>query len=406
MDHTLRCNVLKCRREVNDHAVVTTCCHIFCIDCSNRCQLSGQRDGQRPVCPACDVQLTNPDDVVVANLKPTEDYKTSVLSGLNPNLIMECAGRALNFWAYQAMQEIVYQEYLAKNLTDKYSNLNLQMDKVVNDANSQISHLRNQMSGLQVDQENLRRKNDELSQALREKSRKLLQTQELYDKLKRRALLGQVQDAAHDAVDDTLQASTTADRFVDRVGAQNQYHTSHPIHQGAQSGGMQSPGPGLNTGQHMGPPQFNRGGNTERTWPGFSSQDAIPQNQPVQTPSTHRHRLGSGIAPGARTVLANIQSTGISRTPIPHPNISPSDRQALSSLNPNAATGPGFAGYGLTAGLKVSNPARSPANAVERPVIRSRVAQRTSSGFQSNSNQAFGPSPPGNMFSSRGNVYY
>lgn len=48
----------------------------------------------------------NPDDVVVTNLNPTEDYKTSVLSGLNPNVIMECAGRALSFWAYQTTQEM------------------------------------------------------------------------------------------------------------------------------------------------------------------------------------------------------------------------------------------------------------------------------------------------------------
>lgn len=84
--------------------------HVFCIDCSNRCQFSGQREGQRPICPACDMQLTNPDDVVVANLNPTEDYKTSVLSGLNPNVIMECAGKALNFWAYQTMQEMSVEE--------------------------------------------------------------------------------------------------------------------------------------------------------------------------------------------------------------------------------------------------------------------------------------------------------
>ena len=80
--------------------------HVFCIDCSNRCQLSGQREGQRPSCPACHVSLTNPDDVVITNLNPTEDYKTSVLSGLHPNIIMECAGRALSFWAYQATQEM------------------------------------------------------------------------------------------------------------------------------------------------------------------------------------------------------------------------------------------------------------------------------------------------------------
>lgn len=84
--------------------------HVFCIDCSNQCQISGPRDGNRPVCPACDIQLVNPDDVVVANLNPTEDYKTSVLSGLNPTVIMECAGRALSFWAYQTMQEMSVEE--------------------------------------------------------------------------------------------------------------------------------------------------------------------------------------------------------------------------------------------------------------------------------------------------------
>jgi E3 ubiquitin-protein ligase CCNP1IP1 len=52
------------------------------------------------------MHLTNPDDVVVTNLNPTEDYKTSVLSGLNPHTIMECAGRALSFWAYQTAQEM------------------------------------------------------------------------------------------------------------------------------------------------------------------------------------------------------------------------------------------------------------------------------------------------------------
>lgn len=80
--------------------------HIFCVDCSNQLQLSGQREGRRPTCPACDSQLPNLDDVVVANLNPTEDYKTSVLSGLDPNVVMECAGRALNFWAYQTTQEM------------------------------------------------------------------------------------------------------------------------------------------------------------------------------------------------------------------------------------------------------------------------------------------------------------
>jgi E3 ubiquitin-protein ligase CCNP1IP1 len=125
MEHTLRCNHLNCRKELDDHAVVTTCryyhlespaypstwliivpSHVFCVDCSNRSQLSGQRDGQHPACPACSMHLTNPDDIVLTNLNPTEDYKTSVLSGLSPKVIIECAGRALSFWAYQTSQEM------------------------------------------------------------------------------------------------------------------------------------------------------------------------------------------------------------------------------------------------------------------------------------------------------------
>jgi hypothetical protein len=60
--------------------------------------------------------LLNPDDAVSTILNPTEDYKTSVLSGLDPNTIMECAGRALGFWAYQITQEMygLYSRYEAQ----------------------------------------------------------------------------------------------------------------------------------------------------------------------------------------------------------------------------------------------------------------------------------------------------
>lgn len=43
---------------------------------------------------------------MVTDLNPSEDYKTSVLSGLNPEAVMECAGRALSFWSYQMTQDL------------------------------------------------------------------------------------------------------------------------------------------------------------------------------------------------------------------------------------------------------------------------------------------------------------
>lgn len=105
MDFSLRCNSLKCRGQLTDRAVVTTCSHIFCVPCSESLGLA-HPNGNVRVCPACETQLSNPDDVVVAHLNPTEDYKTSVLSGLSPTIIMECAGRGLSFYSYQTTQEM------------------------------------------------------------------------------------------------------------------------------------------------------------------------------------------------------------------------------------------------------------------------------------------------------------
>lgn len=79
--------------------------HIFCFHCADKLGLSQPTSGGRH-CPACQSTLLNPDDAVSTILNPTEDYKTSVLSGLDPNTIMECAGRALIFWAYQMTQEM------------------------------------------------------------------------------------------------------------------------------------------------------------------------------------------------------------------------------------------------------------------------------------------------------------
>lgn len=105
MDYSLRCNSLKCRTHLADQAVVTTCSHIFCLPCSESLGLARSNDNVR-VCPACETQLPNPDDLVITHLNPTEDYKTSVLSGLSPTIIMECAGRGLAFYSYQTAQEV------------------------------------------------------------------------------------------------------------------------------------------------------------------------------------------------------------------------------------------------------------------------------------------------------------
>lgn len=64
-------------------------------------------------------------------------------------------------------------------------------------------------------------------------------TQELYDKSKRRAMLGQVQNAALDAVDETIQASVNASRYADAIENQNMRPPPPPSFSNAQPTGMQ-----------------------------------------------------------------------------------------------------------------------------------------------------------------------
>jgi E3 ubiquitin-protein ligase CCNP1IP1 len=79
--------------------------HIFCLQCADVLGLARAVNGRR-ICPACKAKLDNPDDCAVAQLDPSEDYKGSILCGLTPSDIMECATKALEFFTYQATQEM------------------------------------------------------------------------------------------------------------------------------------------------------------------------------------------------------------------------------------------------------------------------------------------------------------
>ncbi|CAI6248047.1 unnamed protein product [Periconia digitata] len=220
MDYTLRCNQLKCRVELRDRAIVTTCSHIFCIQCGDTTGFS-RSDTATRACLACSTLLANQDDVVIADLNPSEEYKTCILSGLNPAAIMDCASRGLSFFSYQTSQEILYQDHLAKSLTDRYSTLNQQMDQLVHDANAQIKILQDKIQNLQMERSDLEKKNHELGEAFREKSVNQQKIQKMYQQLKAQVMATQVVDAAGDEADLAIY-STRNDRFINKIpGAQS-----------------------------------------------------------------------------------------------------------------------------------------------------------------------------------------
>ncbi|KAM0628106.1 hypothetical protein ACHAPW_007534 [Verticillium nonalfalfae] len=260
MEHSLKCNVLKCRQEITDRALVTTC--------SN---------------------LGNPDDAVIAILSPSEDYKTSVLSGLSPNIIMECA---------------------EKTLTDKYKALDMHLDKTVNEANAEIESIQGQLKDLALQNDAMRRKYDELGQAFKDKSRRLLQTQELYDRVKRRAEMGQMQAAACDAVDSHLQMnvfSDTRDKGSPRQGQYEQQADFSQFHKSRGSDRSEMPPP-----QNRGATQFVV---NDELWAGQNTLSGIGmQKAPMITPVRQRTRntanIGLSAIPG---LVADILAEAVSR---------------------------------------------------------------------------------------------
>ncbi|CUS12156.1 unnamed protein product [Tuber aestivum] len=304
----LRCNDLRCRAQTDGRAVVTTCSHIYCLPCATALQLTEPPPNGQRTCPACSTALSKPDDAVIAVLNPSDDYKTSVLSGLSPSIIIEICTRGLAFWTYQVTQEIFYQEHLAKSLRARGAEIQGENEKIVRDANAEISALRNKIAGMVLVEDELRRKNHELMQGWREKARKLAQTQELYDKLKRRTLISQVQQAAADQADQALYMTphqpSDARHFQDSLGksAGNYLHQIRPSLEpeytitGAKIGSVHAQnaaGPGGRTSQSL-----QRPGRRPDNSGGMFFNDQIPFPSTPIASHEHRQRL-------------NIQSTAI-----------------------------------------------------------------------------------------------
>ncbi|OBR08939.1 E3 ubiquitin-protein ligase CCNB1IP1 [Colletotrichum higginsianum IMI 349063] len=123
---------------------------------------------------------------------------------------MESAGRALSFWAYQSTQEIP-REMLTQRLRVFKRSYKASFPMELTMLSS--SMLIDGTVALSDDCDDVRRKHEELAHAYQDKCRKLTQVQELYDRVKRKAELGQMEAAAVDAVASTLQFGTRVPEY-------------------------------------------------------------------------------------------------------------------------------------------------------------------------------------------------
>ncbi|XP_015363551.1 PREDICTED: E3 ubiquitin-protein ligase CCNB1IP1-like [Diuraphis noxia] len=159
----LVCNYKKCRKALNTFAWVTSCSHIFC-------DYDGSRAFNREKkCPCCNEVLNRRLDIVQINLNPDESFKSMILCGLRPEVVMDISLRAVSFWNYQMTQEKIIQTSYMKRLQAKYEQVKIDIET---------------MESALKDAELQRRKTQEIEEKLIEKSRILHQVQSKYESLK------------------------------------------------------------------------------------------------------------------------------------------------------------------------------------------------------------------------------
>ena len=80
------------------------------------------------------------------DLSPSEDFKSSVLAGLRPEVVLDICNRAISFWTYQVSQQTYFQQLMYKKLDDKCASITKQLQSTVHQANSEIAMLKDKLT--------------------------------------------------------------------------------------------------------------------------------------------------------------------------------------------------------------------------------------------------------------------
>ena len=184
MDSELVCNFAKCRKSLGSFGWITSCSHVFCDEHGN--QEFNRSSNKR--CPACKSDVNGKYNIVRADLHPCEEYKSMALAGQRPEVVMEICSRSIALWMYQASQEKLYHEYSARQAKEKACDLEQYYEKQVVDTKTELNVIQMQLNGMRKDNDDLKKKLNNVSDKLLERTRHCQKLQSQNDSLKRQAI--------------------------------------------------------------------------------------------------------------------------------------------------------------------------------------------------------------------------
>ncbi|XP_055342874.1 E3 ubiquitin-protein ligase CCNB1IP1-like isoform X2 [Paramacrobiotus metropolitanus] len=174
MSAYLTCNFPGCGAVVQEFAWITSCSHVFCNE-HGQLEFSSRRRESR--CPLCSTELPGQLDVVKTEISPSEQYKSMILAGQKPEVVVEIASRALALWHYQT-QLVFSREKQERLAADKKTQ-------------EMVAKLAQEKAALEMDLKNaereideLQKKNSDLENILAEKTRQNLKLSAAYDALR------------------------------------------------------------------------------------------------------------------------------------------------------------------------------------------------------------------------------
>ena len=136
----LNCNNIMCRDPLgNSKVYVTYCSHIFCRRC-------GEMVEKNLTCGACRADLTGEWRVVKVQQEPVEEWKSLVLAGLHPTIILEIATKALAFHYGQVQLECKFVQDKVKRANKRLGDVKNYYQQVVEQMQLRIKELQLQVA--------------------------------------------------------------------------------------------------------------------------------------------------------------------------------------------------------------------------------------------------------------------
>ncbi|XP_063932244.1 uncharacterized protein LOC135144201 [Zophobas morio] len=120
----------------------------------------------------------------VANLANLIVVLPMVLAGLMPDVVIDICGRALSFWNYQTLQDRAYQEAMVTSYKQKINEMRQEYETAYTNAVNEINRLQLKTETLQKENREWELRYRETSENNEEKSRKIIQLQNMCSSLK------------------------------------------------------------------------------------------------------------------------------------------------------------------------------------------------------------------------------